>query len=443
MLGKPSSGKEKMWTIILIASFAVLGASADVGPEMWRVEAPGHHIAVRALADEGNVDVWGHTASHTKVLVEAEAKSRVARALDEANLKHSVEVPDVLALVEEERAHMQAKRRKKRESEQMDWTSFHDLEDIERFEEWLNSTAGNLVQMATVARTLEGREVRLVRITDPTTPGPKKKIWIEGGIHAREWISPAVTTYLMHQVAVSPEWRDILKVTEWYFVPVANPDGYAYSFSSPRARLWRKNRSQNGPSARCKGVDLNRNWNLKWGVGASGNPCSETFKGKEPFSEPETVGLGRAMQSVRDIDVFITFHSFGQTVLYPWGWTRDPPANVKQLSRLARKFNEGVKAASGGRTEYEIGGSGPLYGLASGASDDWAYGAMQVPFSYTIELPDTGSHGFLLPESEVSRVVFETSSGMHCMIGFLTNIGPCARHAGNRSKSVGFRGFRG
>lgn len=63
----------------------------------------------------------------------------------------------------------------------MDWTSFHDLEDIERFEEWLNSTAGNLVQMATVARTLEGREVRLVRITDPTTPGPKKKIWIEGG----------------------------------------------------------------------------------------------------------------------------------------------------------------------------------------------------------------------------------------------------------------------
>lgn len=40
----------------------------------------------------------------------------------------------------------------------------------------------------------------------------------------------------MHQVAVSPEWRDILKVTEWYFVPVANPDGYAYSFSSPRAR---------------------------------------------------------------------------------------------------------------------------------------------------------------------------------------------------------------
>lgn len=173
-------------------------------------------------------------------------------------------------------------------TDQMDWTSFHDLEDIEGFSRWLNFTTGDLVQMVSVARTLEGREVQLIRIMDPSTPGPKKKIWIEGGeaswkkeksnicivcfidlnpsganyyltfnsyiiiylvfvfivpmyiispgIHAREWISPAVTTYLMHQVAMSPEWKDILKVTEWYFVPVANPDGYQYSFSSPRAR---------------------------------------------------------------------------------------------------------------------------------------------------------------------------------------------------------------
>lgn len=67
----------------------------------------------------------------------------------------------------------------------MDWTTFHDLEDIEGFEEWLNFTSSHLVQMASVARTLEGREVRLVRITDPSTPGPKKKIWIEGGEYQR------------------------------------------------------------------------------------------------------------------------------------------------------------------------------------------------------------------------------------------------------------------
>lgn len=63
----------------------------------------------------------------------------------------------------------------------MDWTSFHDLTDIEGFEEWLNFTVSDLVQVASVARTLEGREVRILRIADPSTPGPKKKIWIEGG----------------------------------------------------------------------------------------------------------------------------------------------------------------------------------------------------------------------------------------------------------------------
>lgn len=192
-------------------------------------------------------------------------------------------------------------------------------------------------------------------------------------------------------------------------------------------RMWRKNRRDNGSNGRCKGVDLNRNWDLKWGVGASSNPCSETYKGPQAFSEPETRGLQLLMSGVRDIDLFITFHSFGQTILYPWGWTREAPGNVRQLKRLARQFASAVKDASQGRTDYEIGGSGPLYGLASGATDDWAYGMLGVPFSYTIELPDQGTHGFLLPESRISSTVTETAAGVHCMVSFLANYGPCQR----------------
>ena len=35
--------------------------------------------------------------------------------------------------------------------------------------------------------------------------------------------------------------------------------------------------------------------------------------------------------------------------------------------------------------------------LVIGGSDDWAKGGAGVKFSYTVELPDTGKHGFILP----------------------------------------------
>jgi hypothetical protein len=35
--------------------------------------------------------------------------------------------------------------------------------------------------------------------------------------------------------------------------------------------------------------------------------------------------------------------------------------------------------------------------VASGGSDDWAKGGAGIPYSYAVELRDTGDFGFLLP----------------------------------------------
>ena len=53
----------------------------------------------------------------------------------------------------------------------------------------------------------------------------------------------------------------------WYFLPSANPDGYAYSWEHDR--LWRKTRSDHGSILGCKGVDPNRNWDFHYGGGYS------------------------------------------------------------------------------------------------------------------------------------------------------------------------------
>ncbi|MCL4130932.1 UNVERIFIED_CONTAM: hypothetical protein GTU68_060211 [Idotea baltica] len=316
----------------------------------------------------------------------------------------------------------------------MDWTSYHKLEDIEGYLGWLNATQHHLVKVIPVATTYERRPVYVVKVSDPTSNYPKKKIWIEGGIHAREWISPAVSAFLLHQVVTSPEFLPLLKKSDWYFVPVSNPDGYAYSFKGGRSRMWRKNRKQTNrflPN-RCKGVDLNRNWALKWGVGASSNPCSDTYKGPKPFSEPETEGIRATMEQEGPFDLFITLHSYGQSVLYPWGWTTEPPSNAGALSQLGRRFVESVRHASRGRTKYELGGSADQYGLASGATDDWAYGTLKTPFSYTIELRDNGRYGFLLPEAQILDTVQESTVGIYCMASFLVDEGVCARAAQRR-----------
>lgn len=69
---------------------------------------------------------------------------------------------------------------------------------------------------------------------------------------------------------------EILKRYDVHIIPILNPDGFEHSRTQNRA--WRKNRA---PNLRlfpqfCKGVDVNRNFDVKFGtVGVDArNPCS-------------------------------------------------------------------------------------------------------------------------------------------------------------------------
>ncbi|XP_049786356.1 carboxypeptidase B-like [Schistocerca cancellata] len=168
-------------------------------------------------------------------------------------------------------------------------------------------------------------------------------------------------------------------------------------------RLWRKTRSPT--SAECVGVDANRNFDFHWmEVGASDDPCATTYAGAEVFSEPETRALRDYILANADrIKLYLTFHSYGPLILYPWGYTTEPPEDWETLDTLGRIANAAQVAA--GAPNYTVGTfAGAMY-AAAGTSADWAKAVGGVALSYTLELPGGGDAGFDPPTSDIIGIV--------------------------------------
>ncbi|GBP80206.1 Zinc carboxypeptidase A 1 [Eumeta japonica] len=290
------------------------------------------------------------------------------------------------------------------------WNHYHNLEEIYDWLDGLADTYPDVVTVVVMGHSNAQREIKGV-IIDFNKKGNESAIaMIEGGIHAREWISPATVTWLINEFLTSndPEIRFLAEALVWHLFPVTNPDGYVYTFSDNR--MWRKNRNENY-STTCNpwnddlsnGVDLNRNFGFHWmGVGASSNPCAETFAGGEPFSEPEAQAISEYVTSLHDKGKFvyyITFHSFSQMVLIPYSHVSGIDVlqveNYGNLFEIAIRGMDKLKERFG--TEYIVGTSQEILYATTGSSFDWVKGVAEVPIVYLFELRDNGTYGFLLP----------------------------------------------
>jgi hypothetical protein len=195
---------------------------------------------------------------------------------------------------------------------------------------------------------------------------------------------------------------------EWYLLPVMNPDGYVYTWTTER--FWRKNRRNNGDGT--FGVDLNRNWGHQWGgAGSSGSTDSETYRGPSPFSEPETQNMRDFFIAHPDIVAYIDYHSFSQLHLWPWGWTASPTPDEAKFDVLGQSYVDIVFSVHG-----EVYIPGPIMTTlyqADGTSVDYAYGVHDV-LAFTTELrPDSGDlGGFALPPEEIIPVCEEITPAL-------------------------------
>merc|ERR1711971_186713 len=236
--------------------------------------------------------------------------------------------------------------------------------------------------------------------------GSKPAVWIDGGIHAREWVSPATTTWMLKELVENDAAHpDLLENLDWYILPSANPDGYDWSRN--HNRMWRKTRSSNGGILGCKGVDANRNWGFHWNEGGSSNDrCSDTYHGPSAFSEVENVNVRDFLIARKDKLVFYnSIHSYSQLILLPWGFQDETPDDYDNMYALAMKGSAALTAVHG--KNYETGCIPCMLYIAGGSSTDWAHGN-GINFTTSMELRDTGLHGFLLPADQIIETSEET-----------------------------------
>lgn len=178
------------------------------------------------------------------------------------------------------------------------------------------------VFVKTWGKSYEKRWIKAMTITNGDGRSGKNVILMDGGFHAREWISHASVVYAIEQLVENFENNaDLLRDYDWVILPVVNPDGYEYTQQTADTRLWRKTRQP--WSEACIGTDPNRNFDFHWNEeGASPDPCSQTYAGPKAFSEPETVIVRDIIHSLQGRGImYLTIHTCGNYILYPWGWT--------------------------------------------------------------------------------------------------------------------------
>ncbi|MGI5504912.1 M14 family zinc carboxypeptidase [Lentzea sp. CA-135723] len=239
-----------------------------------------------------------------------------------------------------------------------------------------------------------------------TPNAPKPRLFVMGQLHARE-ITTGDMAYRFIDDLVGSDLTAMLDDLEVWVVPIANPDGVEIVESGGDTPvLHRKN--ANGTCASSRGVDLNRNAGSHWGeVGSSTNRCAETYRGPRADSEVEVQALeslwrklyrdtrppgDTAAASADTTGAVISMHSYGNYVLFPWGWSTQKTGNDAAL----RKIAQDMASLSG----FTAGQPGEVLYNASGATDDWVYDDLGVPsFVWEIGAGSGRCGGFVPPYS--------------------------------------------
>jgi hypothetical protein len=264
----------------------------------------------------------------------------------------------------------------------------------------------DIVRVFSIGDSSEGRPILAAEISDhPGQDEGEPEVLFDGLHHAREHLSAEMAISILDLLvggygAPSPLGQRVTRLVDerrTWIVFMVNPDGLTYDLGGAPYRSWRKNR-QPGPGTgaagrRAIGTDLNRNYGYRWGCcgGSSGEPAHLYYRGPRAWSAPETRAMrdfvrSRVVDGWQRIRTHITFHTSGELVLWPYGYTRAaaPPDMDPVDRRVFVAMGRAMAATNGYRAQQ----SSAMY-PTDGDQIDWMYGRQGI-FSFTFELYPRG-----------------------------------------------------
>jgi hypothetical protein len=264
-----------------------------------------------------------------------------------------------------------------------------------------------IVAKRAIGQSHEGRTIWAVKISDNVGRDENEpEVLFESLSHAREHLTVEQALRIIHLLAdnyrakasaietdLQRRVSAIVKSREIWVIPMLNPDGGEHDLGDGTTfEGWRKNR-QPTPDSTSIGTDLNRNWGFRWGCcgGSSGKPGALTYRGPRAWSTPEVSALrdfvlSRRINGRQQIRAAISWHSFNEEIMWPYGYTKaDLPVTMTADDLDAfRTIGRGMASRNGYRPQQ----LSDLY-IIDGGSTDWLYGDQRI-FAFTIEMYPTG-----------------------------------------------------
>jgi extracellular matrix protein 14 len=307
--------------------------------------------------------------------------------------------------------------------------NYRDIDSIYSWFDLLVSTYPDILNIEYIGNTFEGRPMKALRLSvhGDSKTDKIKTVVITSGIHAREWISVSTSCYILFQLLSDYENGNVnikryLENLDFLFLPVMNPDGYAFTWKTER--LWRKNK-QRTFNPRCLGIDIDHSFDFHFTTGIE-SPCSDDYSGEAAFEALESYNWDNYLNGTKHshpIYAYIDLHSYAEEVLYPYAYSCDIlPRDEENLLELGYGLAQAIRLKSG--KYYQIlkacqdKGADLLPSMGSGSALDYMY-HNKAYWAFVLKLRDSGTHGFLLPSKYIVPVGKEIYASVKYFAAFL------------------------